>query len=118
MDRDGELRLVDGGYSEYEGSEGRLDFYYDGGWNTICDRGWDSHNAIVACKQLGYTHGQAVVHAHYGQGTGGIVMSWVRCNGTEAQLIDCPFFHGWFHSSCRHSEDAGVVCSSKLFLQL
>ena len=64
-------------------------------------------------------HGQAVGGAHYGQGTGRIGMSRVRCTGREAQLIDC-YFWGWFPSSryCDHSKDAGVICSSKSFLQL
>ena len=57
-------------------------------------------------------HGQAVGNAHYGQGTGRIGMILIRCTGTEAQLIDCPF-DGWFPSYCDHSRDAGVVCSGK-----
>ena len=78
----------------------------------ICDILWDSLDATVACKQLGYMHGQAVRQGYYGRGTGRIGMSWVGCTGTEAQLIDCPL-GGWFPSGCYHSMDAGVVCSSK-----
>ena len=106
------LRLVGGNST----NEGRLEIHYGAEWFTICDEWWDSRDATVACKQLGFMHGQAVGRAHYGQGTGRIGMSGVRCNGTEAQLIDCPFW-GWFPYGCRHSDDAGVVCSSKSFLQ-
>ena len=109
------LRLV-GGNSP---NEGRLEIHFLGQWNTICDDWWGSSDATVACKQMGFQNGQAVGKAYYGQGTGRIGMQWVSCNGTEAQLIDCPF-EGWFPSSryCDHSKDAGVVCSSKLCLQI
>ena len=102
------LRLV-GGNSP---NEGRLEIHFLGQWNTICDNRWDSRDATVACKQLGFKHGQAVYAAYYGQGTGRVGMYNARCTGTEAQLIDCPL-GGWFPSGCYHSMDAGVVCSSK-----
>ena len=54
--------------------------------------------------------GIALSRAHFGQGTGRIVMDDVHCTGTESTLTDCR--HTTNHS-CVHSEDAGVWCSSK-----
>jgi len=48
----------------------------------------------------------------FGPGSGQIWMRYVRCNGSEEELSDCPF-NGWGTTySCRHSQDAGVACQS------
>lgn len=47
----GALRLV-GGLNQYEG---RLEICINNVWGTICDNMWDSTDASVACKQLGYS---------------------------------------------------------------
>lgn len=46
----GSIRLVDGSCS----ARGRLEIYYGGKWGTVCDDSFDSNNAMVACRQLGY----------------------------------------------------------------
>ena len=45
----GRLRLVNGA-----SSAGRLEIYLDGQWGTICDDGFGSEDATLACNQLGY----------------------------------------------------------------
>ena len=108
------LRLV-GGNSE---SDGRLEIFFNGEWSTICHDGWNSNNARVACRQLGFSDGIAITsayNAYYSSGSGRIGMNWVKCTGREDQLINCAF-DGWFPSGCFHYEDVGVVCSSKLVL--
>ena len=48
---DGRMRLVGG----HGSSEGRLEICLSEQWGRVCgDRYWDSNDAKVVCKQLGY----------------------------------------------------------------
>ncbi|XP_019853773.1 PREDICTED: deleted in malignant brain tumors 1 protein-like [Amphimedon queenslandica] len=100
---DGSIRLVGGTNSK----EGRVEVCSGGVWGTVCDDYWDSTDATVVCRQLGYGSGTAFDSAYFGQGTEAIVMDDVDCNGTESYLTNCT--HTTEHN-CVHSEDAGVRC--------
>ena len=105
----GSIRLVGGATA----SEGRIEIYLNGVWGTVCDDSWDNFDAVVVCRQLGYStaisaHGSA----YFGEGTGAIHYGNISCTGTEADLADCSHSDIGMHN-CDHHEDAGVVCDTR-----
>ena len=56
-------------------------------------------------------------NAHFGQGSGPILLDNVGCSGGETRLLDCANYGGvgLYSSSCSHDDDAGVRCNGKFF---
>ena len=111
---EGAVRLL-GGSGPHEG---RVEVTHNGEWGTVCDDGWDILDATVVCHELGYIRAaDAPQNAFFGGGSGPIWYDEVGCTGTELNLTECSSDGRGLHN-CQHSEDAGVVCTSKLYLFL
>lgn len=101
------VRLADGRHV----CEGRVEVQDGQRWGTVCDDFWSLRDAHVVCRQLGC--GPAITapgSAHFGAGTGRILLDNVQCHGDEASLLHCRH-GGWAVHNCRHAEDASVICA-------
>ncbi|RXN08878.1 HHIP 1 [Labeo rohita] len=111
--KNGAVRLV--GDQEGLRDRGRVEVYANGEWGTVCDDLWNTKNAIVVCRQLGFRHAlKAAKHAEFGEGTSlKIILDDVQCEGTEETLLDCQHAGIGTHN-CAHYEDAGVICGNSV----
>ena len=126
----GDIRLVGGSTA----NEGRVELCHGSQWGTVCDDGWDDTDAIVACRQAGFspsskliqendtkyfityffpcTDAAATYTAVFGRGMGHILLDEVGCSGSESSLFSCPSGGVGSHN-CGHHEDAGVICTGE-----
>ena len=92
--------------------------FYRGQWGTICHDSWDTSDATVACRQLGYNYAVRALRGwQVSPGSGPIWLNNVGCSGTEQNLTSC-YHAGWGNHNCSHSDDAGVECSFGKFFAL
>ncbi|XP_060073519.1 deleted in malignant brain tumors 1 protein-like [Ylistrum balloti] len=103
------IRLTNGSST----SQGRLEIFYNNTWGTVCDDSFDNDAAGVVCHMLGFRRDKALAlsNAHFGQGTGPILLDDVGCTGTENNILQCRN-KGWYQNNCGHNEDVGVICNS------
>lgn len=89
-------------------TRGRLEVLYQNVWGTVCDDNFDSVDASVVCKMLGFQRSTQVYTVS--GGTGQIWLDEVRCTGQEQSIFDCPH-GGMAKHNCNHSEDVGIGCA-------
>ncbi|KAL8562352.1 hypothetical protein ACOMHN_066066 [Nucella lapillus] len=94
-------------------SQGRLEVRYRGQWGTVCDDGFNTNSAAVACAMMGLhnAHPRVLRSGTFPAGSGVIWMDDVGCYGNETSLDDCR--HQLLGTSnCRHTEDVAISCST------
>ncbi|XP_045548687.1 deleted in malignant brain tumors 1 protein-like [Salmo salar] len=100
------VRLVDGPNR----CSGRVEVYQDGSWGTVCDDNWALLDAQVVCRELSCGPATEAPHqAHFGEGSGSILLDDVACMGSEGSLLECSS-GGIGNHDCGHDEDASVTC--------
>eukprot|EP00058_Branchiostoma_floridae_P007724 XP_002593212.1 hypothetical protein BRAFLDRAFT_120140 [Branchiostoma floridae] len=110
---DYDIRLEDGGYSY-----GRVEVRVNGEWGTICDDGFGEPEAAVICRELGFAGVEAFYPgAYYGEGTGKIWLSDVKCSGDESAIRQCGHAD-WGVNSCLHAQDISVDCKQEIEVRL
>ena len=107
-----QIRLVGGNSS----NEGRLEILHDDVWSTVCSDFWSTHEAKVACLQLGLLHENAEVlrNMEFGKGPRQIWPFVLACFGWESSLDECGL-SGWgTHNCAGHGNVAGIRCKRGL----
>ncbi|XP_065326742.1 deleted in malignant brain tumors 1 protein-like [Pelmatolapia mariae] len=90
---------------------GRVEIYHNNSWGTVCDDDWDLVDAGIFCRELNCGTALSAPHsAYFGKGAGRIWLDEVDCSGNERSVTQCQH-RGFGSHNCRHSEDAGVICS-------
>jgi hypothetical protein len=106
---DARLPPVDANPTESSGlrtSNGYLEVFYMGEWRGVCDDSFDENDALVACRQMGFSGVESYTTT---TGTSRFWLDELACTGTEARLDDCPN-GGWGVHDCSASECIGLVC--------
>ena len=89
--------------------QGRVEVLHNGKWGTVCDDDFNSTDATVVCRSLGYHTGIVKREAYFGRGSGDIWLDDVLCSGTEDNVVSCASKAIGSHN-CGHGEDVGVIC--------
>lgn len=110
-EKDLTVRLVGGRTT----TEGRVEVRMPQGWGLLCGDGWAIMEANVVCNQLGLGHAKSSVQSGaYGGHHNNMVLSGVKCKGSEHNIADCVHDRVG-RVFCPGEENiAGVVCSASL----
>lgn len=92
---------------------GRVEYYDQGEWVTVCGEAWDVNDATVVCRQLDCGRVHKITSAtEYGHGTGQTRIEQIECSGLESTLAQCPQ-RPFTSKTCNATSLAGVVCTGR-----
>ncbi|XP_071095519.1 uncharacterized protein [Haliotis cracherodii] len=92
---------------------GRVQVSVNGVLGSVCRSYFDSREATVMCRGLGYNVGLVDYYTKYPNASGPVYESRFRCTGNEGSLAECPH-EGWKVATSRycmnHNYDAAITC--------
>ena len=85
----------------------------------MCLVNFDTNEANVVCRELGYEGAIRYNDAYYyyGLGSGPIWLANLACTGNETSLYYCPHDGIGNIRYCIHHYDAGVICQGIILIQ-
>ncbi|XP_046567358.1 uncharacterized protein LOC124275747 [Haliotis rubra] len=89
--------------------EGRVEVLVGREYSTICDDGFDIHDAKVVCRMASFDPEGGVTYydrAKFGSGSGTIEYTKLHCVGNESHVNQCINKRSY----CSHFEDISVRC--------
>ncbi|XP_054765074.2 uncharacterized protein LOC129271827 [Lytechinus pictus] len=107
---EGDLHLMHGTSSR----NGRLEVYLNDEWVTIFDGGGFSlPEAVVACRQMGFSSGSVAVYHNgmFGSGTSSARLKEIHCEGREMSLVECSY-STCSGMDCNGDDDIGISCGN------
>ncbi|KAL3979826.1 groucho [Sarotherodon galilaeus] len=116
MDRIEEASVVCSGNVRLTGGstrcDGRVEYFDEGRWGSVCAESWDMNDATVVCRQLDCGRPHKLIQL--GPGTGQTWNDQINCNGRESTLTQCPIepYH------CNNTAVAGVFCTESFAVRL
>ncbi|XP_064388131.1 uncharacterized protein LOC135336300 isoform X2 [Halichondria panicea] len=108
-----------GGQSPFEG---RVEVLVNNSWGTIQDTNWGLDDALVVCKQLGFSAADSAVSGRVFAPADlhtPVLLTDVQCSDGAVSLQDCEYQTGNslpFYNL--HTRDAGVRCAVKYSIRL
>ncbi|XP_069125254.1 neurotrypsin-like isoform X1 [Argopecten irradians] len=90
---------------------GRLEIKVRGVWRSVCNRGWDEENSLVACRQLGFSGVTTTLLQSKGfeEGAGHMINTRMTCHGNETNILRCP---RTTESSCTETDIVVIACQA------
>ena len=93
-------------------NSGRLEVYHEGEWGSVCSHKFHYLEANVACRMMGYSSAVQVftnVQGDYDDTVNNkIVLSQLKCDGTENHLSDCDYDH---IENCASGKSVHLKCN-------
>lgn len=96
---------------------GRIEVYSNARWIPVCDENFERPDALVVCRQLGYTNvSRHYCCSHYGIGLANATtyLTDLNCTGQERSLDQCSYNIATANS-CSPNTIASVECIGKYF---
>ena len=91
-----------------------MEIFHEEKWGTVCDSGWDTRDAEVACRQLGFqSYGAQAYSVPRVNGSRPFHLAYVNCDGWERSLSSCPANPSSDICTKENSADAAIRCGMR-----